>query len=127
MFLQLNHQRLEVFKLSQKFVLECYKLTKIFPADEKFAMVQQIRRAALSVHLNVAEGCSRKSLAERKRFFEISRGSIIEIDAAPDIASALGYCYQEKLMDLGHYMLDCFKMLSSLIQKDTAPYIHIHY
>ncbi len=120
MFLQLNHQRLEVFKLSQKFVLECYKLIKMFPADEKFAMVQQIRRAALSVHLNVAEGCSRKSLAERKRFFEISRGSIIEIDAALDIASALGYCYQEKLMDLGHYMLDCFKMLSSAGSRPTG-------
>ena len=53
-------------------------------------MIQQIRRAALSVVLNIAEGCSRKSEAERKRFFEISRGSLIEIDAAFDIANELG-------------------------------------
>jgi four helix bundle protein len=46
-------------------------------------MVQQIRRATLSVHLNIAEGCSRKSPSERKRFFEISRGSLIEVDTAP--------------------------------------------
>lgn len=57
------------------------------PIDEKFGMITQIRRAALLVHLNIAEGFSRKSEAERKRYFEISRGSIIEIDAAMDIAN----------------------------------------
>jgi four helix bundle protein len=87
MFLQLNHQQLDVYQISRAFVKECYFLTKTFPSEEKFALVQQIRRAALSVHLNIAEGCSRKSIAERKRFFEVSRGSIIEIDAALDIAS----------------------------------------
>jgi len=48
--------------------------------------VQQVRRAALSVHLNIAEGCSRKSKSERRRYFEIARGSVIEIDAAIGIA-----------------------------------------
>ncbi len=52
-------------------------------------MVSQIRRAALSVHLNIAEGASGKSEVERKRYFEISRGSIIEIDTALDIAFEL--------------------------------------
>ena len=64
-------------------------------------MVQQIRRAALSVHLNIAEGCSRKSLIERKRFFEVSRGSVIEIDTALDIAIGLMYCNLEQLQCLG--------------------------
>jgi len=75
MFLQLAHTKLDVYQFSQQLALECYRLTKQFPNEEKFALVQQIRRAAISVHLNLAEGCSRKSLAERKRFFEISRGS----------------------------------------------------
>ena len=78
MFLQLAHTKLAIFQASRALCLECYKTTKAFPADEKFAMVQQIRRAALSVHLNIAEGNSRKSVAERKRFYEISRGSVIE-------------------------------------------------
>ena len=86
MFLQLAHTKTDVFLQSQNLALECYRITKTFPSDEKFAMVQQIRRAALSVHLNIAEGCSRKSLAERKRFFEISRGSVIETDASIGIA-----------------------------------------
>jgi four helix bundle protein len=65
MFLQLAHTKLEVYKLSQELALECYRITKKFPADERFALVQQIRKAAISVHLNLAEGCSRKSQNER--------------------------------------------------------------
>ena len=79
MFLQLNHQKLDVFITAKSFTLECYKLTKSLPSEERFNMVQQIRRAALSVCLNIAEGSSRKSLVERKRYFEIARGSIIEM------------------------------------------------
>lgn len=115
MFLQLNHQQLDIYKLSRVFVKDCYFATKSFPQEEKFALVQQIRRAALSVHLNIAEGCSRKSDAERKRFFEISRGSIIEIDAALDAASDIGYCSKEGLKELGLGMVRCFSMLSKLI------------
>ena len=108
MFLDLAHTKLNVFQTSRIFVLECYKATKAFPPEEKFGMTQQIRRAALSVHLNIAEGCSRKSLAERKRFFEISRGSVIETDAAFDIAMALGYCSKEQLQDLGETLMKNF-------------------
>ncbi|HEX5151300.1 MAG TPA: four helix bundle protein [Parafilimonas sp.] len=115
MFLQLAHTKLEVFQVSKKFVLECYKQTKFFPVDERYAMVQQIRRAALSVHLNVAEGCSRKSEAERKRFFEMSRGSLIEIDAAVDIAVDLNYCCIENLKVFGFLIIETFEQLSALI------------
>jgi four helix bundle protein len=118
MFLQLNHQKLEVYKVSKQFVTECYKITNAFPPDEKFGMISQIRRAALSVHLNIAEGCSRKSSIKRKRYFEISRGSLIEIDAALDIALLLNYSKTEDLLLLGACLVDCFKMLSSLIRKD---------
>ena len=69
MFLQLPHTKTAVYQQSKSLTLECYKLTKGFPQEEKFAIVQQIRIAALSVHLNIAEGCSRKSEAERRRFF----------------------------------------------------------
>ena len=78
-------------------------------------MVQQIRRAALSVYLNISEGFSRKSEAERKRFFEIARGSLIEIDAALDIAEDLTYCNKEALTVAGINLVRCFSMLSKLI------------
>ena len=83
--------------------------------EEKFGMISQIRRAALSVHLNVAEGCSRKSVAERKRFYEISRSSIVEIDAALDIAKGLEYLKNYDTSKVGEAMIRCFKILTGLI------------
>jgi four helix bundle protein len=115
MFLELAHTKLDVFKLSKEFVLSCYKETRSFPSEERFAMIQQIRRAALSVHLNVAEGCSRKSVAERKRFYEIARGSVIEIDTALDIAVNLGYITNEKLTELGVLLIRSFQLISKMI------------
>lgn len=116
MFLQLNHQKLELYKTSRFFALECYKAIKQFPPEEKFNIVLQIKRAATSVHLNIAEGASRKSLAERKRFYEISRSSVVEIDAAFDLSEDLGYCSKTNLQDLGEAMIHCFKLLSGIIK-----------
>src|SRR5688500_11005223 len=117
MFLHLAHTKKDVFQESKKFTLECYRITKDFPSEERFAMVQQIRRAALSTHLNIAEGCSRKSEIERKRFFEVSRGSLVEVDAAFDIACALSYKSRDELQNLGAYLVSTFKQLSGLIGK----------
>ncbi|MDI9366606.1 MAG: four helix bundle protein [Flavobacterium sp.] len=120
MFLTLNRQKLEIYSTSRQFVLECYKLTKYLSIDEKFGMITQIRRAALSVHLNIAEGASRKSEAERKRYFEISRGSIIEIDAAIDIANDLQYLVNYNLENLGIKMILCFRLLTGLINQKAS-------
>jgi four helix bundle protein len=116
MFLNLNHQKLEASKSLRIFVLECYKITKQFPSEERFILSSQIRRAALSVHLNIAEGASRKSEIERKRFYEIARGSIIEIDAAFDIAYELKYFDKPSVELLGITLINCFKILSGLIR-----------
>jgi four helix bundle protein len=67
MFLELAHTKLDVLKVSKEFDLTCYMETKNFLSKEKFGMISQIRRAALFMHLNVAEGCSGKSLTERKK------------------------------------------------------------
>jgi four helix bundle protein len=118
MFLQLAHTKLNVYQFSQELALECYRVTKKFPADERFAMTQQIRRAAISVHLNIAEGSSRKSLAERNRYFEISRGSVIEIDSAIGIAFKLEYVSLEEIRNLGESIIKTFKLLSGMIKRD---------
>lgn len=119
MFLKLNHQKLEVFNVSRQFVLECYRLSNILPGDERFGMITQIRRAAVSVYLNIAEGSSRKSETERKRYYEIARGSVIEIDAALDIAYDLEYLKNFDTVKLGETMVLSFKLLTGLIQSET--------
>ena len=115
MFLKLEHTKLDVYKATQMLALECYRTTKTFPGDERYAMIQQLRRAALSVHLNLAEGCSRKSNVERKRFFEISRGSVVEIDACLDLAVKLKYTTLEELESFGDAIVRTFQMLSKMI------------
>ena len=109
------HTKLDVFQAAKQFVLTCYKGTKSFPQEEKFGMISQIRRAALSVHLNVAEGCSRKSEKDRKWFYEVARGSIVEVDTALDIAVSLDHTSKEKLTELVNLVLRCFQMISKLI------------
>ena len=93
MFLQLTHTKLNIFQVSKCLTLECYRISKLLPFEERYAMSQQIRRAALSVHLNIAEGCSRRSQAERKRFYEIARGSVA----------------------LGDHIINTFKQLTGMI------------
>lgn len=115
MFLELSHTKLDIFKVSKSLVLNCHKETKTFPPEEKFGIVQQIRRAAVSVHLNIAEGCSRKSKTERKRFYEVARGSLIEVDTALDVSVDLNYTAKENLMELGQLIVRMFQMISKMI------------
>ena len=117
MFLQLNHKKLEVYKTARELVKECYHFTKLLPPEEKFSLSTQIRRAALSVKLNIAEGASRKSENERKRFYEISRGPIIEIDAAFESACDLSYYTVEQLEPVGDIVNRCFALLTGLLEK----------
>ncbi|MBC8173138.1 MAG: four helix bundle protein [Chitinophagales bacterium] len=115
MFLDLTHTKTGLYKATRSFVLQCYKASRLLPPEEKYILTQQIRRAALSVHLNFSEGASKKSAAERKRFYEISRSSLIEIDAALDVAFDLEYIKKEQLDILGEAMNQCFRQLSAII------------
>jgi four helix bundle protein len=96
-------------------VKEVYMVSLRLPAEEKFNMVQQIRRAALSVKLNLAEGASRKSALERARYLEIARGTVVEIDAVLETAVDLQYFSVEDLNAVGALLKRNFAMLSRMI------------
>ncbi len=115
MFLTLAYTKLDVFITGKNLVLSCYKLSKLLPQDERFNMTQQLRRAALSIQLNIAEGSSRKSAIERRRYYEIARGSVIEVDTILDIALELKYFEKEDLTQTGDLIIQTFKMLSKMI------------
>ena len=116
MFLTLNHTKLDIYTITRQFVKECYQAVTRFPSEEKYILIQQIKRAALSVHLNVAEGSSRKSELERKRFYEIARGSVVEIDAVLETAVDLNYFAADKLEIIDALLNRCFAMLSKMIE-----------
>lgn len=115
MFIQLKHKELDVYRTVRELVRETYKVSLLLPSEEKFNMMQQIRRAAGSVKLNLAEGSTRKSEAERKRFFEVARGSVVEIDAALETAVDLNYFAVNELETLGQLLNKSFAMLTRMI------------
>jgi four helix bundle protein len=117
MFLSLSHSKLDIYQVVQELILECYNQVKKLPDDESYNLGQQIKRAAISVKLNLAEGASRKSMLERKRFYEVARGSVIEIDAAMDICVRLGYLNSEHVKNIGPLLIRGYSMLSKMVGK----------
>ena len=86
-----NYRELEVWQLSMDLVELVYKALKRFPAEERFAICDQIRRAAVSIPSNIAEGFGRDSNADFAHFVSIARGSLFELATQLEIASRLGY------------------------------------
>jgi four helix bundle protein len=75
-----NYRDLEVWKISHKLTLELYAASKKFPKDEIFGLTSQLRRAAVSIGANLAEGCGRRTSPEFARFIRIAMGSASELD-----------------------------------------------
>jgi four helix bundle protein len=115
--LNLNHKKLEVWKKCIELITNIYKLTERFPREELYGLTSQIRRAAVSVASNIAEGAARNSAAERRRFFEIARSLLVEIDTQLEISINLTYCKKESLAETENQMNHIFAMLSNLITK----------
>ncbi len=84
-----SHQDLTVYQKSLDLVEQIYKLTQTFPSEEKFGITSQIRRAAVSVPTNIAEGAARKGGKEFSRFLYISLGSLAEIETLLTISTRL--------------------------------------
>ena len=82
---------LEVYRLAVRLSARVYQLTSTFPSEERFGLTNQLRRAAVSIALNIAEGRGRVTDKELIRFLVIARGSLFEVVSASEIASELGY------------------------------------
>ena len=117
--LKLNHKELDVWQLSITLTTKLYNLTEKFPNSELYGLTSQLRRAAVSVSSNIAEGSSRKSKAERIRFFEIARSSIVEIDTQVEISKRLNFVKKENLDDLDIDINRIFAMLSKLMKRTS--------
>lgn len=115
--LKLNHKKLDVWQLAVKLVSTIYKITSKYPKEELFGLTNQTRRASTSISANIAEGSSRKSLVERKRFYEISRSSLVEVDNHIEVAKELGFLSNESLNELDEKLHELFAKLSNFIEK----------
>ena len=92
-----SYRDLEVWKLSIDFVKKVYQVTHNFPASENYGLINQIRRAAVSIPSNIAEGQGRNSTKEFKQFLAISLGSLAELETQLIIAKEIEYLTQNGL------------------------------
>ena len=110
-----NFKELLVWQKSINFVTEVYELTNLFPKDEMYGLTSQIRRASISIPSNIAEGNSRRSLADYLQFLKIARGSCAEVETQLIIAKNLHFLNEEKYSELNENIIEISKMLNALI------------
>jgi len=108
------YRKLNVYQKALSWVADVYGVCKNFPEEERFALTSQIRRAAVSVTSNIAEGMSRSSNKEIVRFLEISYGSLMEVQSQLEVARLLNYITKEKLNEIDPKTEEIAKMLSGL-------------
>jgi four helix bundle protein len=97
---QYKFEKLEVWKDARLYVKQIYNLTSSFPDKERFGLMSQLQRAAISVPSNIAEGLSRQSNKEQLRFLEIAYGSLMETYCQLYIALDLNYIQQQKFTEI---------------------------
>jgi len=115
--------QLETWKLGHKLVLSLYATTKNFPKDEIFGLTSQMRRCAVSITSNIAEGFSRQSYKEKVQFYSISLGSTTELQNQLLIARDVGYITKADFDILATQSVSVNKLLNGLI-KSSKNRIH---
>jgi four helix bundle protein len=112
-------RKLDVWRLAMDIVVEVYRVTRVFPPEEKFGLTAQLRRAAIAIPSNIAEGRSRLGSGEFRRFVSIARGSGGEVETQLAVAVALGFADARELKPLLSQLDRLSKMLFSLYRSLT--------
>ena len=109
-----SHKDLTVYKTSIDLVFNIYQVSREFPDVEKFGLTSQIKRAAVSIPSNIAEGAARSSKKEFGRFLYIALGSLAEVETQIEIANRLGFISDQK--EIEEKIIYIRRMLLKLIQ-----------
>ena len=110
-----DHRKLRAFELADELTLSIYRYTRSFPAEEKFGLTSQMRRAAVSITSNIVEGCARNTQADYLRFLDIAHGSARELDYQISLAKRLEYLEPDSAEILETQSIATCKVLNGLI------------
>ena len=110
------HKKLDVWQAAMKVAQMVYQLTNTFPSEERFGLVTQMRRAAVSIPSNIAEGAARQGKREFKNFVSMAQGSLSELDTQLDLTILLGYISEADVKEIEGQLLRVDKMLTGLIR-----------
>ncbi len=111
-----GYKNLLVWQKAKDLALQIYSVSKDFPNSENFGLTSQLRRAAVSIPANIAEGCERQHDKEFIQFLYISRGSVAEVEVFIDIAFDLGYLSKESFQTLEAQACEVGKLINGLIK-----------
>lgn len=111
-----SYQDLVVWQKARALAKAVYQQTAVFPADERFTLTSQMRRAAIGVISNIAEGYGRGSQQDYLRFLRIARGSLFELEAQSIVAGDLGYLDHAAVASMSQLIEDVARPLSGLIR-----------
>ncbi|PSR54909.1 four helix bundle protein [Adhaeribacter arboris] len=111
-----SYTELEVWQKSRKLAGLIYRLTATFPKEEIFALTSQLRRSAVSIPSNIAEGCGRSSAKDSIQFFYIARGSLYELETQLFISFDLNYVDENTLNESLALVTECKKLLHGFIK-----------
>ncbi|MFM7196144.1 MAG: four helix bundle protein [Bacteroidota bacterium] len=112
-----NYKKLVVWQMAVDLSVRIYKLTGSFPSDEKFGIISQVRRAAVSIPSNIAEGSARNSRKMFSSFLEISLGSSFELETQLIISRQIGYITEGSFNELNDEINKIQKMIQALRQR----------
>ena len=115
-----SYRELVVWQKAMDLVVEVYRLVKLLPREERYALSDQMRRSAVSIPSNIAEGHTRNSTKEYIQFLSIAKGSNAELQTQLSICSRLGYLSNEQISKVIVLSEEVGKMISS-IQKKLIP------
>ena len=122
-----SYRDLIVWQKAFDLVLIVYRLTKSFPKDERFGLINQVRRASVSIVSNIAEGHARESSGEYRHFLSYSRASLAEVETQLLIAKQLEYVKPEDVSEAFGLLIEINKMINAIMKKlpkKTYPYNH---
>ena len=111
-----DHRKLKVFGSADHLVVLIYQLTRPFPREERTGLVSQMRRAAVSVAANIAEGCGRNTKRELIRFLDIAFGSLREVEYYLDLCPRLGLCNAQQVIKAIQAQQKTARLLTGLIR-----------
>lgn len=109
-----GYRKLIAYQKAKEVVKRTYKLLKKFPAEERYAMCDQLRRASVSITSNIAEGINRYSVKDKSHFIEMSYGSLMEVSSQMEIAEELGYITATERLSMDQLIEEVAKLLSGL-------------
>lgn len=115
------HTDLEVYKKSMLLVKKVYQLTSNLPPSEMYCLSQQMRRAAISIPSNIAEGCARQSSKELAQFLNISLGSLAELETQIEISKMLSFISETSTLEITKEITIVRKMLLNLKKSICTP------